>query len=43
MKFNAVVGNPPYQIMDGGAKASASPVYHYLLKLQLKLGLIIFR
>lgn len=38
VKFDAVVGNPPYQIMDGGNKASASPVYQYFVEQSEKLS-----
>ena len=38
MKFNAVVGNPPYQMMDGGFGISALPIYHEFIKISKVLN-----
>ncbi len=39
MKFNAVVGNPPYQEMDGGGTgSSAIPVYNLFVDLATRLS-----
>lgn len=38
VKIKAIVGNPPYQEMDGGAGVSAAPVYHLFTEICKQLN-----
>lgn len=38
MDFDAIVGNPPYQEMDGGFNASSTPIYNYFVETAVALN-----